>query len=58
MADDVKQERTYSVTITIFVGSMSQSQAQALEDDIRDVAEPYGVNVNASRGQPIATPGA
>jgi len=57
MADEVKSERTYSVTVTIFVGSMSQGQAQALEDAVRDVADDFGVNVNVSRGQPIMTPG-
>ena len=59
MADDTKNttpERRVSLTITLFENSLSQTDAQALEDAIRDVADQFGANVTASRGNPINTP--
>jgi len=51
MAEQVKKpERVLSLTITIRVNSISQADAQTLEDAIRDVADDYQAEVNASRG--------
>ena len=48
-----KPERTYSVTISIFVNSMTAAEAQALEDAVRDAADDFGAQVNTSRGNPV-----
>ena len=45
-----KPERMLSLTVTIRVNSISQTDAQALEDAIRDVADDYQAEVTANRG--------
>lgn len=50
--NDEKQERKVSVSISIRAGSMTQAEAQALEDRVRDVCDDYtNVDVSATRGQ-------
>jgi hypothetical protein len=48
--NDQAQERKVSVNISIRIGSLTQSQAQALEDAIRDLADDYNADVQAVRG--------
>lgn len=45
------QERRVSLSISIRAGSMTQQQAQELEDKIRDICDDYaGVDVQATKG--------
>jgi len=46
-----KDERKVSLTISIRVGSLTATEAQALEDAIRGVADDYEADVSAMRGQ-------
>jgi hypothetical protein len=48
--NDQAQERKVSVNISVRIGSLTQSQAQALEDAIRDLADDYNADVQAVRG--------
>jgi antibiotic biosynthesis monooxygenase (ABM) superfamily enzyme len=42
------EERKVSLTITVRIGSITQSQAQEVEDKIRDIADDYpGFEVSA-----------
>jgi len=45
------EERKVSLTITVRIGSITQSEAQAIEDKIRDIADDYpGFDVSATKG--------
>lgn len=50
MADQPQAERKVSLTLTIRINSITQSEAQALEDKIRDLADDFGAEVLSSRG--------
>jgi len=51
MVTDDPAKRKVSVSINIRAGSMTQAEAQELEDKIRDVADDYPTTeVQASRG--------
>lgn len=51
-----KTERRVSLTISVTVNDMEQSQATDLENAIRDLAEATGAKVLASHGSPITNP--
>lgn len=55
--NDQKPERKVSLSISIRVNSMTQEEAQTLEERIRDVADDYtGVEVSATRGTERQSP--
>lgn len=48
-----KQERRFSVNITIFVPDMSREDADKMEDLVRDAADEFTKNINVTRGNPL-----
>lgn len=51
MATTPQQEpRKVSLMISIRIGSLTQEEAQKLEDAIRDLADDFGADVQATRG--------
>lgn len=51
MATPPADVRKVSLTISIRLSSITQEEAQKIEDAIRDMLDDYGADVQATRGQ-------